>query len=680
MALTLSGIFSGMDTNSIVSQLMAIEQRPVALLQQRKQVQATKMSAITDLESRFNTLKDALDKMRDASTLRAVNSSSSDTSILGISTTTGASEGSHTIEIHQLATAQRRIQTVGLAATTSSVGSAKSSALNTNGVADADAAWFTTSANGATYTFDFGTQAALDSVTFAANTGYSLNQVVALINARSQALAGYNAASVVSNNGTYSLKLTAKDNGPVGVMTQTLTAGDAIAQLNNDADWTKTDGAAGTFSYTYKGVTRTLNTSAGTTLQNLRDLINNDGSNPGVTASLLQYNNAYHLVLSANDTGADHTITINDAQTTLAGFASADIAQTQQAKNAQIRIDGFPSSDWIERDSNTVTDVIDNATLTLQDTGTATASITRNTDDLKNSLNNLVAVYNGLLTKIGTYTGYNTATKTGGVLQGDSTIVTIMAQLRSNLTFTPAGFASGQDAFVLPDQIGLSFDKKGQMSLDATKLDSALSSNYLGVLALIGARNTGTSSSTTIQFSSAADTTAAGIYDTEVDYRADGSISTARVRKQGADMWEYLDISGNELIGPAGSSIAGLVLTSSNDGTSGAHTQTATVNIRRGLAGVDYSLLDQALDTTTGVIAIQKNGITTTSDNLQKQIDDASARLAKQEARLKAQFARLESALASMDVQRAAYQSFVQNTNTSGVSNSSNSSNSSSNG
>ncbi|MCY2927377.1 MAG: hypothetical protein NT031_18460, partial [Planctomycetota bacterium] len=110
----------------------------------------------------------------------------------------------------------------------------------------------------------------------------------------------------------------------------------------------------GQFVYSYGGVTRTRATTATTTLTNLRDLINNDASNPGVTASILNVNGTYHLVLAGRDTGAGHSIAIDDGLTTLAGFDTADFTQTQAAQNAQVRVDGFPAATWIERDSNRV--------------------------------------------------------------------------------------------------------------------------------------------------------------------------------------------------------------------------------------------------------------------------------------------------------------------------------------
>ncbi len=96
-----------------------------------------------------------------------------------------------------------------------------------------------------------------------------------------------------------------------------------INQLANAERWVHTNGleyaedyvGAGTFIYSYNHKETILTTTATTTLEGLVGLINNDANNPGVTASLLYYNDAYHLVLNGNDAGSDYEISINASST-----------------------------------------------------------------------------------------------------------------------------------------------------------------------------------------------------------------------------------------------------------------------------------------------------------------------------------------------------------------------------
>ncbi len=96
-----------------------------------------------------------------------------------------------------------------------------------------------------------------------------------------------------------------------------------INQLATAERWVHTTGleyaedyvGAGTFIYSYNHKETTITTTATTTLEDLVGLINNDADNPGVTASLLYYNGAYHLVLNGNDAGTDYAVRINTGST-----------------------------------------------------------------------------------------------------------------------------------------------------------------------------------------------------------------------------------------------------------------------------------------------------------------------------------------------------------------------------
>jgi len=665
MGLGLSGVFSGMDTDTLITQLMTVNARPMIQYQARKGDWQARDKAVADVQSRLTTLRTLVARMRDSSSLRGVAPFSSDSTILTASVDATAGEGSHTVEIGQLAKADKLVHTAGLAELTSTVGAAESTALNANGVADADATWFTTTANGATYTFDFGTETDIDGVAFAASAGYSMNQVRDLINARSQAVASYDAAAVEydSQESKYFLRLTADQSATEATLTQTLTAGDAIDEIHDDVDWSKTAAGEGTFQYTYDGTTRTLHISEEATLEDLRGLINNDGANPGVIASILEYNNAYHLVLTGRDTGSDHGITIDNFATTLAGFDAGDFTQTQAAQDAQVRVDNYPSGDWITRSSNTVSDVIPGVTLSLRTANsTANLTLTRNTADLENDLSNFVSIYNGIGEAVDRYTGYDAETSAGGVLQGDSTLNGFLGQIRARLTSSATGFTADQDTYIRPGQIGLKFDRYGELSIvgtsteTETSLSDALSADFLGVLKLIGAKAEGQSDDSYIQFDSAREYTTAGAYDVEVDFAADGSIEVARIKGEGETAWRFLTLSGNTLIGATGNDEEGLMLTAVSDGTPGAHTQTATVRVRQGFAGAIYDYLDGILDATDGAVAGKREHIQDTIDDLDDRIDVQMDRLEDQEERLRAQFARLEGLLASYDRQMVAVQ------------------------
>jgi flagellar capping protein FliD len=96
-----------------------------------------------------------------------------------------------------------------------------------------------------------------------------------------------------------------------------------VNQLANAEHWVHTAGleyaedyvGAGTFIYSYNQEETVITTAADTTLEELVGLINNDANNPGVTANLLYYNGAYHLMLNGNDAGSDYEISVNASNT-----------------------------------------------------------------------------------------------------------------------------------------------------------------------------------------------------------------------------------------------------------------------------------------------------------------------------------------------------------------------------
>ena len=123
--------------------------------------------------------------------------------------------------------------------------------------------------------------------------------------------------------------------------------------------------------------------------------------------------------------------------------------------------------------------------------------------------------------------------------------------------------------------------------------------------------------------------------------------------------WRFMDIDGSTLVGAAGNPESALQITAISDGTSGIHTQTATVRVRQGFAGAIYDLMDDILDAETGAIASKKDYIQTTIEGLEDKIEQQEDRLETQEMYLRARFARMEVRLTQLDGMRAAVDAMV---------------------
>ena len=124
MAMTsLSGVFSGIDSEVFVQQAMAVARKPLDRLQVRKAQAQVKQTSIENLQGLFTSLQSQADALRDMGAIRNVTGSTSDLDTVGLKASAGAIDGTHDIVINQLAAAERRVH-AGVASKTAILGSA----------------------------------------------------------------------------------------------------------------------------------------------------------------------------------------------------------------------------------------------------------------------------------------------------------------------------------------------------------------------------------------------------------------------------------------------------------------------------------------------------------------------------------------------------------------------------
>jgi flagellar hook-associated protein 2 len=242
------------------------------------------------------------------------------------------------------------------------------------------------------------------------------------------------------------------------------------------------------FSYTYNGQQRTIDIAAGTTLSELRDLINNDSENPGITAGILNdgsgFSTAFHLTLTGNDPGAAFKMT--SISHTLTDFDST-FNETQAAQNAMVKVDGYPvdSSEYIQRSSNTIGDLINGVTLSLSGTGTAIVSITDDTNSVKTKIQGFVESINSVLDYINEMTDYDEAGEgeDNGLMIGNYAFQIARQRINDILTDAVPGLTDGDDAYTHLSQIGIKTDpdQNGEWIIDSLALDDAMSNDLEAV-------------------------------------------------------------------------------------------------------------------------------------------------------------------------------------------------------
>lgn len=100
------GLASGLDTTSIVQQLMALERRPRVRLEQRVQVEEARQTALKDVQTRLRNLLSKAQSLRDAGTWGDVQTvASSDATKVDVRRVGGAAAGGYSVQVVALARA-----------------------------------------------------------------------------------------------------------------------------------------------------------------------------------------------------------------------------------------------------------------------------------------------------------------------------------------------------------------------------------------------------------------------------------------------------------------------------------------------------------------------------------------------------------------------------------------------
>ncbi len=106
--ITALGIGSGLEANSIVEQLMALEQQPLLNLQQKEAGYYTELSALGQLRSAVSSFKSAADALSSSSDFDVFAATSADTAKFTASADSSAAVGTFDIEVQSLAAAQKQ--------------------------------------------------------------------------------------------------------------------------------------------------------------------------------------------------------------------------------------------------------------------------------------------------------------------------------------------------------------------------------------------------------------------------------------------------------------------------------------------------------------------------------------------------------------------------------------------
>jgi flagellar hook-associated protein 2 len=299
----------------------------------------------------------------------------------------------------------------------------------------------------------------------------SLAGIISALQAPVASLAGANEFDNVSANSsdTSIATVSAGEGGIVGqydVSISQRAKGQVTKSTNGYSASTDVAATGGEISFTINGqTTDPIMITSATTLADLKQQINSQNS--GVIASIVNDGANFKLVISSRQTGETNGFTINNSLANAGGVAiafaagqSATSGNAQDAQNAQFTVNGVS----IESASNKVTDAIPGATINLFKNGDVTIDLTSDTSGITNSLRTIVVQYNKLRQFY--------AQQAKGSLGGDPVLRQVLSDIKKAfLSANPNG-----SRYQYLSEVGLELTSNGDLKLDESKLQTAISS------------------------------------------------------------------------------------------------------------------------------------------------------------------------------------------------------------
>ena len=501
-AITALGAGSGMDVQSLATNLVEAERAPRKAVIQKKITQSESgISGYAAVKFVLNDLKTAFSGIKDQSDFNAMNTRVSQSAAIAVTTTATASTGSHSVNVTNLAKAQRSISGIngsGFALPTTQLngGAAFSLILSkgngptpskvfSQGVAPNPANNVTGTASTSTLTFApmaKGESVAVNGLTFTANKALTAAEV-------STAFAGLNGTTAATLNttpmatfGTFAGQF---DSGYTSGSTST-----NVLVLTSTANGAADIAAPTSFNTIAIG-------AAATTPAGMVSAINSSAL--GISAQLINTGNTaapYRIVITGT-TGVSNSFTLSSKTSDNPGAEVTNVnfgTQLQAAENAALTVNGVA----ISSSTNKVTDAIAGTTLELFTTtsGAANLDFTRDTTTVKNNLKALVTAYNDANSMLSVVSDPKSTVETyGATLVGNSMVNSVRTQMR-NLVTTSSNTPSG-NMTALRD-IGITLNRTGELEIDQVKMDAALQNNYDQVVTMLTANKENQSTQSTL--------------------------------------------------------------------------------------------------------------------------------------------------------------------------------------
>ena len=657
-AIRFTGLGSGTDFESMITKLIDVEKTRTNRLERWRAQWEAKSESFDALSSSMLSLKTTLDAMNTPDEFLVKQVSSSNSTVLTAKAGSSAEESSHQVEVVALAANDMHMGAVIFSSPDAVI------------------------SGGVDGTFAFAIGSRQVSVNVTATT--TLAQFASLINSDPDNR-NYVRASVVNDGSGYRLQIRGMELGAgndfiiddastsasllpnfgKSQFIQTQNASNAKLRVDGfplvppvqTADILKVtltgkasadviSAAGGTFKFSYAGNLYAVNIAATDTYA---DLAANINSAVGFAmASVADVDGNAELTLSGQ-AGSDKQITIvNSPGTSIGDLQPGRFTQLQGAT------DGY-----IERTTNSVSDIISGVTMNLTSTGSTTLTTGLDADSVKENVQIFVESVNAVLMQIKEQTQVTTvgSNVSGSLLTGNYGLQMIQQRLKNILAQKGVGFDYDMDSIISLGSVGITTDTNqgsptfGLLVMDEAAFSKALTADPDAVARLFSADYSPSTKeivggaaveSSNFRFESyVKGITGAG--DFAVAYTVDGSgnITSASINGYPAS------VDGNKIVAMGdGNTARGLALEIMNL-TAGSYS--GQVHIKIGKTEELSQEIKKLTDPLTGTLEILKDNYQDIMDSIDDKIAYEERRLALMERTLRLRFANLEAVLGNYD-------------------------------
>ena len=637
---------SGIDTKSLIDQLVAIEQQKVTKVQKQKSAYQVKINAYTQLNSILTDFKTKASAFSKSSTFDLFKTTSSKSDVVTVTGGTGSVDSQYDVKVFQIATNEKMISKDGKI-------TSQTATLASQGITVGDI-----NIDGAKITIT-GTDTIQDLRSKINNAVDSDGNKIDV------------SASVVKISDTnFRLVLTAKNTGAAGITykdetgsvlqdlgiiqdaaddkgntTQKLTSADSIEAAFNSL-------AAGE-TISYGGTDRD-----GHAVSNV--FIKTAGST--IDEFLKQVKSTYHDTVDVSIDSTSGSLMINDktAGSSKLTMNSLSFGSTVHTVNVleygkegagvlSVGRDAFFSVEQISMQSisNTASGFISGATFELHGVSnpdeTVIVTLTRDNDAIKQKFQDLINCFNNLaqFTKNKTkFADPNDSNTKDGELAGDMTLDSVVNQVRS--VFQQQNTLFGNSGITSLTMVGLKTDPQtGQFSIDDTMFEKAITTNYDQVMRLFN--SVGVSDNNSVQMGRNTAETSSGVYDLQ-----ESDPDHVQISLQGKNDWYTSGVRTGDIVTFTSGPANGLSLTIPTGSLNGT---TASFTYSKGLGKSLEEILNRMTDAHDGLVAMRQESMQTSMKDCDDQISQLQDRVDKYRERLTKQFSDMEQALSNLQNQ-----------------------------